>query len=129
MSILKETRVRSACCFVPANLEYDDLTSLYCGRQRAPYYRSGGSKSGADHASMVPVPNSKERLLAAQAAPTTVLVAPASDRFAESSVARRIAGELAWLAQAASGSDRSGQQRKKDVAILALDTVFANYNG
>jgi autotransporter-associated beta strand protein len=41
---------------------------------------------------------------------------------------KRIAGDLAWLAQAANSSDNSDQQRKKDVAILALEAVFAQYN-
>ena len=42
--------------------------------------------------------------------------------------AKRIVGDLAWLAQAANGSDNSDQQRKKDVAILALESVFAQYD-
>ena len=35
--------------------------------------------------------------------------------------------DLAWPGQAANSSDNSDQQRKKDVAILALDAVFAQY--
>jgi len=41
--------------------------------------------------------------------------------------AKRIAGNLAWLALAANNSDTSDQQRNKDVAILTLETVFAEY--
>ncbi len=51
----------------------------------------------------------------------------ATDQTIWWSIARRAAGDLAWLKQAARGSDNSDQQRKKDVAILALDTVFAQY--
>jgi autotransporter-associated beta strand protein len=40
---------------------------------------------------------------------------------------KRIASDLAWLAQAANSSDNSDQQRKKDVAILASEAVFAEY--
>ncbi len=39
-------------------------------------------------------------------------------------------GDPAWLAQAASswdGSDSSDQNHKKDLAILALEAVFAQY--
>jgi hypothetical protein len=42
--------------------------------------------------------------------------------------AKRVASDLAWPGQAASGSDNSDQQRKKNVAILALETVFAEYD-
>ena len=38
-------------------------------------------------------------------------------------------GNLAWLGQAANSSDSSNQQRKKEVAILALDAVLAEYGG
>jgi hypothetical protein len=37
------------------------------------------------------------------------------------------AGNAVWLAQAANSSGNSDQQRKKDVAILAFDAVFAEY--
>ena len=40
---------------------------------------------------------------------------------------RSYAGDLAWLGQTANSSDNSNQQRKRDVAILALDAVFAQY--
>jgi autotransporter-associated beta strand protein len=40
---------------------------------------------------------------------------------------RRHVGDLAWVGQDANSSDNSDQQRKKDVAILALDAVFAQY--
>jgi hypothetical protein len=36
-------------------------------------------------------------------------------------------GDLAWLGQSTNSSDNSDQHRKKDVAILALDAVFAQY--
>ena len=52
---------------------------------------------------------------------------PAAERVVWSSIARRAAGDLASLGQTANRSDNSDQQRKKDVAILALDTVFAEY--
>jgi hypothetical protein len=37
------------------------------------------------------------------------------------------AGDLAWLGQVANSLDTSDQQRKTDVAILALDAVFAEF--
>jgi hypothetical protein len=39
----------------------------------------------------------------------------------------RTAADLAWLEQAASGSENSDLHHKKDVAIRALETVFAQY--
>jgi autotransporter-associated beta strand protein len=48
-------------------------------------------------------------------------------RLVRSSIARSAAGDLAWLWQAANSSDNWDQHRKKDVAILALDAVFAEY--
>jgi len=38
------------------------------------------------------------------------------------------AGDLAWLGQAANGSDNSDQHHKVGVAIMALDAVFAQYD-
>jgi len=35
--------------------------------------------------------------------------------------------DLAWLGQAAGGSDNSDQHHKKDGAMLALEAVFAQY--
>jgi autotransporter-associated beta strand protein len=52
---------------------------------------------------------------------------PAADPFVGSSNAKRAAGALAWLGQAANSSDNLDQQRKKDVATLALEAVFAQY--
>ncbi len=52
---------------------------------------------------------------------------PAAKGLIRTSTAKRIAGGLDWLEQTASSSDNSDQQRKKDVAILALDAVFAQY--
>ncbi len=71
---------------------------------------------------------------------------PAADRVVWSSIAKRrlqdllpsppaplpmgagkYLGDLAWLGQSANSSDNSDQHRKKDVAILALDAVFARY--
>jgi hypothetical protein len=49
------------------------------------------------------------------------------DRFVGSSITERIAGDLAWLAQVASSSHSSDQQKKRDVALLALEAVFAQY--
>ncbi|MGA2255043.1 MAG: LamG-like jellyroll fold domain-containing protein [Thermoguttaceae bacterium] len=60
--------------------------------------------------------------------PTCDFGTSAADQLAASSTAKRIAGELASLGQAANNSDNSDQQRKKDVAILALDAVFAQYD-
>ena len=51
----------------------------------------------------------------------------ASDRVSGKSTARRIAGNPSWLAQAANRWDNSDQQRRKDVAILVLEAVFAEY--
>jgi autotransporter-associated beta strand protein len=39
----------------------------------------------------------------------------------------KAAGDFAWLPQVADGSDNSDPNRKRDVAILALDAVFAQY--
>ena len=41
----------------------------------------------------------------------------------------RIAGDLAWLGQAASSSDNSDLHHKKLPAIQALDALFAQYDG
>jgi hypothetical protein len=41
--------------------------------------------------------------------------------------AKRIAGDVAWPAQAANSPDNSDQRRKKAVAIVATETVFATY--
>jgi len=51
----------------------------------------------------------------------------AADQVVRSSTARNAAEDLAWLAQAANSSSNSDQQRKKEVAILALDAVFVQY--
>ncbi len=40
---------------------------------------------------------------------------------------KKIAGKLAWLDQAANGSDSWDQRHKKDVATAAFDAVFAEY--
>jgi len=71
----------------------------------------------------------------AYAIPASALGAPAADRLVGSSTTPiplpiregSYVGDLAWLAQAANGSDNSDQQRKEDVAILALEVVFAQY--
>jgi autotransporter-associated beta strand protein len=52
---------------------------------------------------------------------------PAADQAVWSSTAKRIVGNLPWLGQTANNSNNSDQQRKKDVAILALNAVFAQY--
>ncbi len=62
-----------------------------------------------------------------QSVPVVALSIPAADRLVRSSTASKIAGDMAWLGQAANSSDNSDQQRKKDIAILALDAVFAQY--
>ena len=71
-----------------------------------------------------------------QSFPAVALGIPAADRLVWSSMPSPPAplpkgegsyGDLAWLGQAANSSDNSDQQRKKDVAILALEAVFADY--
>jgi autotransporter-associated beta strand protein len=59
--------------------------------------------------------------------PAIALRAPVADRIVWSSIAKSAAGDLAWLGQAANGSDNSDQHHKKDAAILALEAVFAHY--
>jgi len=51
----------------------------------------------------------------------------AVNRVVWSSPVKEFAAHLAWLGQPANSSDNSDQQRKKDVTILALDAVFAQY--
>jgi len=46
-----------------------------------------------------------------------------------SPTAERIAGDLAWLGQVVNSQDDLDQSHKKDVAILALEAVFAQYDG
>ncbi len=50
-----------------------------------------------------------------------------AERTIWSFIAKKAAGDLAWLAQTTNSSDNSNQQRRKDVAILALDALFAQY--
>ena len=52
---------------------------------------------------------------------------PAVNRLVGLSTAKKIAADLAWLGQAANGSDNWDQRHKKDVATVALDAVFAEY--
>jgi autotransporter-associated beta strand protein len=59
--------------------------------------------------------------------PGGALETPAANQFVWSSTAKRAAGDLAWLGQAANGSDNSDRHHKMDVAILALEAVFAQY--
>ncbi len=59
--------------------------------------------------------------------PTGALGIPATDRDSGSSIAKRAAGDLAWLAQPANSSDNWDQQRKQEAAIRALDAVFDQY--
>ncbi len=49
------------------------------------------------------------------------------DRFVWPPTAARTTSDLAWLGQAATNSDNLDQRRTKDVAILALDAVLAQY--
>ena len=56
-----------------------------------------------------------------------ILGKSAADQLVRSSIAKKITGDLVWLGQATDGSDNSDQQRKKDVAILAVEAVFAEY--
>ena len=64
---------------------------------------------------------------AAQTCPWRFLERTALDQAVSPSIAPSTAGDLAWLRQPANGSDNSDQQRRKDVAIVALDAVFAQY--
>jgi len=59
---------------------------------------------------------------AALRTPLTIPAVPLGTR------AKSIARDLASLAPAANSSDNSDQQRKKDLAILALEAVFAQYD-
>ncbi|MGO9113898.1 MAG: fibronectin type III domain-containing protein [Thermoguttaceae bacterium] len=63
-----------------------------------------------------------------QSGPAGAMITPVAERLVASSTGERIAGDLVWLGQVTSSSDNSNQQRKKDVAILALETVFAQYS-
>ena len=54
--------------------------------------------------------------------------APAADSLAGPSIPKRIAADLSWFGQAGNGSDAADQQHKKDVAILAREAVFAQYD-
>ena len=95
----------------------------------------GGSNSQSSMATplMSQSPNVVRRTIAPglmpypQSVPITPSRTSAVNRFVGPSTAKRIGGDLAWLVQAANSSDSSDQQRKKDVAILALDAVFAEY--
>ena len=82
-----------------------------------------------------------------ESVPVIVLGPPAADRVVWSSTAKSLfqnvlpspatprpqagrgsyVGDLTWLGQSTNSSDSSDPQRKKDVAILALDAVFAQY--
>jgi autotransporter-associated beta strand protein len=50
-----------------------------------------------------------------------------ADRFVSPSLAQGIVAYPGWLGQTASTLDTMDQQRRKDAAIMALDTVFAQY--
>jgi hypothetical protein len=56
-----------------------------------------------------------------------VLGTSALDPVIRSSVASRIAADVAWLEQTAITSSPSDQQQKKDLAAQALEAVFAQY--
>jgi autotransporter-associated beta strand protein len=71
-------------------------------------------------------PGSQTKSLS-KSAPACASGIPAADRLVGSSITHSAAGDLAWLGQAANGSDRSDQYRKKIPAILALEAVFAQY--
>jgi autotransporter-associated beta strand protein len=59
--------------------------------------------------------------------PAGALDASVVDRLAWLATVKRIAGNLAWLGQTASSSDKSDQNHQNDAAILVLDAVFADY--
>jgi autotransporter-associated beta strand protein len=66
-------------------------------------------------------------LPARQSVSVGALDTPSADQLVRSFIAKRIVGDWTWLGQTASSSDNSDQQRKKDVAMQALETVFAQY--
>ena len=80
------------------------------------------STSGRNSQSLIVPPAA---LQLPQSVPAVALGIPAADRVVWSSTAKRIVGDQAGLEPAANSLDNSDQQRKKDVAILALDAVFA----
>jgi autotransporter-associated beta strand protein len=51
----------------------------------------------------------------------------AAHRLVWSTTTRSVAWDPAWLGQAANSSDNADEQRKKDLAILALEAVFFQY--
>ena len=62
--------------------------------------------------------------------PAGALGMPAADRVVWSPIAARTVSDLAWLGQVANSSDNSDSSdpnHKKDMAMLALDTVFAQF--
>jgi autotransporter-associated beta strand protein len=129
----------SAIAATPAIVSRADGTAMFITKVSA----SGGtakpsSAAAGDPAGRTPVQSSTTEaarlvalplLASAPASPTKRpdISVPAADRLVRSSAASRIAADLAWLTQTAQGSDNSEQRRKKDVAILALDAVFAKY--
>ena len=75
------------------------------------------------HQNVVPRSIAPGLLPSSQSVPASQSRIPAVDRFVGSS----LAGDLAWLGQASSGSDNSNPFHKKAAAILALEAVFAQY--
>jgi autotransporter-associated beta strand protein len=80
--------------------------------------------TSSDASATIAVPQAKNLSKSVLAA---VLRTPAADRLVCASTAKRIVRDPAWLGQAANSSENSDEQRKKDVAILALDAVLAQY--
>ena len=100
----------------------------------------GASATNADHAYMVPdrCPPTKGAALGTpshtsrSATPTTQPFSlpkdgPPVGPARTSASSSKAAGDIAWLPQVANGSDSSDPNRKWDVAILALEAVFAQY--
>lgn len=106
------------------------LSSLVSARGPIAAY---GPSAGPDVVKHGPARNSQspQSPLAALQPPPSVaagaLATPVADRLVGPSIADRVAGDLAWLRPPANSSDSSDPDQKKDVAILALDAVFAQY--
>ena len=68
-----------------------------------------------------------QRKILSKSVLAAVLGTSIAEQAVWASTAKRTAGDLAWLGQVANSSDILQQQRRKDMAILALDAVLAQY--
>ena len=62
-----------------------------------------------------------------QSRPAAVTLKTTAAIIAPPVLSKRIVADPAWLGQAASDPDSSDLHHKKEIAILALDAVFAQY--